>query len=69
MATNQPAVTPVLLDKAGAALYLGTSERHIQRLWHERRLPGVKLGPRKVRFRVRDLDQWISDNTVAAVDR
>ena len=57
-----------LLDKAGAADYLGTTERHVQRLWVERRIPAVKVG-RKVRFRIRDLDAWIEAHTVPEVDR
>lgn len=61
-------IPPALLDTSGAAAYLSTSERHIQRLWAERRIPGVKIG-RKVRFRVTDLDNWIRSNTVEAVDR
>ena len=61
-------VDPALLDKRGAAAYLGTTERHVQRLWTERRIPAVKVG-RKVRFRVRDLDAWIAAHTVEAVAR
>ena len=57
-----------LLDKAEAAAYLNTSERHIQRLWAERRITGVKVG-RKVRFRIDDLDAWIEAHTVREVDR
>lgn len=61
-------VDPALLDKRGAAAYLGTSERHVQRLWAERRIPAVKVG-RLVRFRVKDLDAWIAAHTVEAVER
>jgi len=61
-------IDPALLDKTGAAAYLGTTERHVQRLWAERRIPAVKIG-RKVRFRVVDLDSWIAANTVEAVER
>ncbi len=72
MATSKTAISvqinPALLDKTAAAEYLGTSVRHVQRLWAERRIPAVKLG-RKVRFRVADLDAWISANTVEAVER
>jgi excisionase family DNA binding protein len=55
-----------LYDKAGAAQYLGTSERHIERLWSERRLAGCKIG-RKVRFRQRDLDDYIERNRIEAM--
>jgi excisionase family DNA binding protein len=57
-----------LLTKEEAAAYLGTTERHVQRLWTERRIPAVKVG-RKVRFRVRDLDAWIDSHTVPEVAR
>lgn len=55
----------VLFDKAGAATYLGTSERHVERLWAERRISGVKLG-KFVRFRQRDLDAFVERNAVEA---
>ena len=45
-------------DKAGAAEYLGTSERHIERLWAERKIAGYKVG-RFVRFRQADLDTYL----------
>ena len=61
-------IDPALLDKTAAAAYLGTTERHVQRLWAERRIPAVKIG-RKVRFRVSDLDSWIAAHTVEAVER
>jgi excisionase family DNA binding protein len=65
---SRPGAFDALLDKAGAAVYLGTTERHVQRLWAERRIPAVKVG-RKVRFRTRDLDAWIEAHTVPEVDR
>lgn len=48
-----------LLDIEGAANYLATSPRHIQRLWSERRIAGVRLG-RKIRFLQADLDAFIA---------
>ena len=57
-----------LLTKAQAAAYLGTTERHVQRMWVERRIPAVKVG-RKVRFRIRDLEAWIEAHTVPEVKR
>lgn len=47
-----------LLDRAGAAEYLATTERHIQDLWNRREIPAVKIG-RKVRFHKDDLDRYI----------
>lgn len=55
-----------LFDKAGAAEYLGTSVRHLERLWAERRIAGCKIG-RKVRFTKRDLDDFIERGRIEAV--
>lgn len=66
--TSPPRWELSLLTKAQAATYLGTTERHVQRMWVERRIPAVKVG-RKVRFRIRDLDKWIEARTVPAVTR
>jgi len=66
--TQLDARTPVgsgLLDLAQAAKYLGTSERHVRRLWQERRIAGVKVG-RRVRFTRRDLDAFIEKNRYEA---
>lgn len=54
-----------LLDVAGAAERLGTTERHVRRLVSERRIPFVKVGD-KVRFRPEDLERWIDANTTPA---
>jgi excisionase family DNA binding protein len=50
-----------LLDMAQAARYLGTSERHLRRLWQERRVTAIKVG-RRVRFTRRDLEAFIEAN-------
>ncbi len=50
-----------LMDLAQAASYLGTSERHVRRLWQERRIAVVKVG-RRVRFTRADLDAFIERN-------
>lgn len=55
-----------LLDRARAAIYLGVTERMIERLWTERKLPAVKVG-RFVRFRVADLDSFIEANRIETV--
>jgi excisionase family DNA binding protein len=54
-----------LLDIPQAAEYLNTTERHIQKLWWERKLSGIKLG-RLVRFRMDDLDRFIAEHRVEA---
>jgi excisionase family DNA binding protein len=50
-----------LMDRAGAATYLATTERHIQDLWNRRQIPAIKVG-RLVRFHRQDLDNYIAAN-------
>lgn len=54
----------VLLDVVQASLYLSCSERYLRRLIHERRIPFVRLGGRKIRFATADLDKWIDEQRV-----
>ncbi|MGI8751866.1 MAG: helix-turn-helix domain-containing protein [Acidimicrobiales bacterium] len=54
-----------LLDEDAAALYLGTSSRHVRALWAQRKLAAVKVG-RLVRFRTEDLDAFIATHRVEA---
>lgn len=58
--------TAGLLDYEGVAEYLGTTPRHVRRLWAERRLTGIKVG-RMVRFAPADLDRYIAAQRVKAV--
>lgn len=55
-----------LVDDEGAAIYLGTTPRHVRKLWAERRLAAVKVG-RLVRFRREDLDAFVDAHRVDAV--
>ena len=55
-----------LLDWAGAARELATSERHVRLLWSERRISAVKIG-RLVRFRPEDIARFIESNRHEAV--
>lgn len=52
-----------LLDVAGAADYLSSSEHFVRRLVRERRVPFIKLG-RFVRFDPDDLDAFIEAGRV-----
>ncbi len=66
MATKVPLadqITARLVDIAGAAKYLGISERHVRLLWQQRRLPAVKIG-KLVRFEIAALDEFIANNRV-----
>lgn len=55
-----------LVDQAGAAEYLGTTERHIRELKYRREIPFVKVG-RSLRFDLRDLERWIEANKTGAM--
>jgi excisionase family DNA binding protein len=55
-----------LLDMPQAAKYLATSERHLRRLWQERRITSIKVG-RRVRFARLDLDAYIEANRQRAL--
>jgi excisionase family DNA binding protein len=54
-----------LLDKAGAARYLGRTERYVQRLADERRIPHYVVGRRR-RFAPADLDEFLNSCRVEA---
>jgi excisionase family DNA binding protein len=53
-------------DWAGAAEYLQTTERHVRRLWSERKITGYRVG-RKVRFKQGDLDDYLERNRLEAL--
>jgi excisionase family DNA binding protein len=55
-----------LLDLPQAAQCLGTSERHLRRLWQERRISAIKVG-RRVRFAKADLAEFVASHRVKAV--
>ena len=50
------------LDVLATAEYLGTTERHVRELVYTKRIPHFKLGPRKLRFSLDDLDAWMLAN-------
>ena len=55
-----------LLDWDNAGRYLGTSGRHVRKLWSERRIAGIRVG-RLIRFRPEDLDAFIVANRVTPI--
>ena len=57
---------PPLIDVAGVAKRLGTTERFVRRLVDERRVPFHKVG-KFVRFDPRDIDAWLANNRVDAL--
>ena len=60
---NLPGIDPVLHDKAEAARYLRTTERHIERLVELGVLGHCRVG-RFVMFRKDDLDTYIAQTHV-----
>lgn len=56
----------VHFDWTSGAEYLNITERHLQRLWAERRISGSKIG-RFVRFTRDDLDEFVRRNHKEAV--
>jgi excisionase family DNA binding protein len=59
------AATQRLFSEHEAAVYLGTTVRHMRQLRYERTLPFLKLGG-KVRFDRFDLDKFIKTHKVAS---
>jgi excisionase family DNA binding protein len=55
-----------LLDIAGVAERLGVGQRFVRRLVYERRIPFLKIG-HYVRFDVGDVEAWIRDSKVEAM--
>jgi predicted DNA-binding transcriptional regulator AlpA len=54
-----PAITPILLASADAAAALGISPRMLWAITAPRGdLPSVRLGPKCVRYRAKDLEAW-----------
>ncbi len=64
---GEPRPPNALLTLEDVALRLGTSLRHVRRLADERRIPIVKVG-RFVRFDAHELEHWVDDHRIAAVD-
>jgi excisionase family DNA binding protein len=58
-------MTQRLIDAAGAAELLGTTERHVRELVYKRAIPFVKVGG-ALRFDLTDLDAWIASNRTEA---
>jgi excisionase family DNA binding protein len=46
---------------------LGVNERYVRRLIAERRVPYLKIG-HLIRFDPNDIDQWIAQTRVAAIE-
>lgn len=65
--SSEPRRDP-LLDLPAAAEYLGVGPRMARRLVSERRVPFIRVG-RHIRLRQSDLDAYLAEHYVEAVDR
>lgn len=63
---RRPEASSPVTDTAGAASYLGVTERLVRKLRHERRLAAVKVG-RCVRYAYADLDAFLAANREGAI--
>lgn len=63
MATSKPRR---IVDRAGVAAYLATTERNIRHLVETRRIPFVRMGERTIRFDLDQIDAWLDEHTTEA---
>ena len=49
------------------AAILSVSDRHVQRMVYEGKLPAIHLGPQTIRIPVREFEQWFDHKTQEAV--
>lgn len=60
-----PAIGPIVVTEQDAAKMLSVSTRHLQRLRGEGEAPPtVRLGPRRIGYRVADLEAWLSGRLI-----
>ncbi len=55
---EEPAPTSPYIDKDALARHLGLSRRTIDN-WLQRGMPHLKLGARRVRFDLREIEAWL----------
>ena len=68
-ASEQPAVTPLLLTPRDAAKLLSVSEKTLHRLSAPNgSIPVVRIGKRGVRYTAAALNQWIADQQAASLN-
>ena len=60
---KEPAVSSRLLNVEDAADYLGLAIGTVYHMISEGRLPVIRMNKRCVRFRLRDLDDWLDKKT------
>lgn len=58
-----------LLNISRASTYLGFSKRAIYQLVWRKKIPYVKLSPRKLGFLKHSLDRWLEEHEIAEMNR
>lgn len=59
--------TQKVLKIKDVASILSVSERHVQRMVYEGKLPAIHLGPQTIRIPEQSLDEWLNRKTEDAV--
>jgi excisionase family DNA binding protein len=67
MTSHKEPLSPRLLTVDEVAEYLGLSSQSVRHMVYRRQLPFIRLGAKRIRFDVAEIDAWISSQRVAAV--
>lgn len=52
-----------LLDVAGVAQWLGMTELQIRKLVERKQIPVTRIGERRIRFDIVEIDRWLKRST------
>ena len=63
---NDPRTADRLLTVDELATYLGLSRPALRQMIHRRQIPFIRLGERRIRFNLGDIDAWLNDQRVEA---
>jgi excisionase family DNA binding protein len=64
---NDPATADRLLTVDELAAYLGLTRPALRQMIHRRQIPFIRLGERRIRFDLTDIDAWLAEQRVEAV--
>ena len=64
--TSMPAISPAWVTAEAAAIYTSLTATYIKAAFRNGELPGYRHGHRTLRFKVTDLDAWMSAAEVNA---
>jgi excisionase family DNA binding protein len=56
-----------LLTVDELAAYLGLTRPALRQMIHRRQIPFIRLGERRIRFDLTDIDAWLAEQRVEAV--